>query len=216
MDKLEKIIRLRRTDKVLADPDAPSAPAGLSRQAVDAMLETAACAPLHYPAAAPHRDGALGSVAPYRVYKLDAAACRGVLAWLKTSDLQPGKIAHMLAGAETLLLFTWLPEPEAPAPEGDAAYHGSLTNMEHIAAGSAAIQNLLLLAAEAGLRSYWSSGGVLRGPEVFERLAIPPAQILLGAVFLFPAEIGAAEVMPGKLRDKRGTLGDWSAWRDVD
>ena len=213
MSELKKTIRARRTDKVLADPTAPLTPAGLSRDAVDAMLETAGVAPFHYPAAAPHREGALSSVAPYRVYKLDGPACRRLLARLGRTDLQPGKIANMLAAAEALLQVTWLPEPGAPA-EGEA-FEGSLTNMEHIAAAGAAIQNLLLLAAEAGLRSYWSSGGVMRGPELFQMLGIPEQEILLGAVFLFPADVAGADVMPGKLRDKRGALADWSVWREI-
>lgn len=216
---LSEIIRARRTDKVLADPAAPLTSSGLSREAVDALLETAGFAPLHYPAAQAHRMGdradGMISVAPYRVYKLDAAACRRLLARLQASELEPGKIAQMLAAAEALLQVTWLPEPEAD-PAGDGGFVGSLTNMEHIAAASAAVQNLLLLATEAGLRSYWSSGGVLRGPEVAEWLGTPPGEILLGSVFLFPAEIGSAEAMPGKLRDKRGGLGDWSVWRELD
>lgn len=213
MTDLGRVIRSRRTDKTLGDPAAPPPDAGLSREALDAMLETAGFAPFHYAAVAAHRQGALSSIVPYRVYKLDGPTCRRLLSWLQTSELEPGKILNMLAAANALCLVTWLPE-EGAKSEGDA-FAGTTINMENIAAASAAVQNLLLLATEAGLRSYWSSGGVLRGPEVFEKLDIPSAEILLGAVLLFPADVGGAEIMPGKLREKRGALNDWSAWREI-
>lgn len=214
MSKLAKIIRARCTDKVLADAAAPLAPAGLTREAVDAMLETAGCAPFHYPATAAHRQGEMDSVVPYRVYKLDAPSCRSLSERIHAAGLKAGKILPMLAAAEALLLVAWLPEEGARG--ADEAFAGTEINMENIAAGSAAIQNLLLLATEAGLRSYWSSGGVLRGQPLYDWLAIPPEQMLLGAVFLFPAEVGDAEVAPGKMRDKRGALSGWSAWREVE
>ena len=213
LSDLTKTIRARRTDKTLGDPAAPLDPAGLSREALDALLETAGFAPVHYAAVAAHRQGALSSIVPYLVYKLDAGGCRRLLSQLKASSIEAGKILNMLAAAEALCLVTWLPE-EGGKGEGDA-FAGTLINMENIAAASAVVQNLLLLATEAGLRSYWSSGGVLRGPELFDWLEIPAAEILLGAVYLFPADVGGSDVLPGKLREKRGELDDWSAWRDV-
>ncbi len=78
--------------------------------------------------------------------------------------------------------------------------------MEHIAAASAAIQNLLLAATARGISNYWSSGGVLRSAQVFQQLGIPRQQILLGAIFLFPSEIGDAE-----LSDQQTARASWLA-----
>lgn len=210
---LAAIMRGRRTAKVLADPDAPPAPRGLSRDAIDRMLEAAGFAPFHYPANAAHLHE-MRSRAPWRVYKLDGAGCRALLERLKRAQaedgLEPGKILNMLAAAEALLQVVWLPEPAAA--EGGL----SLTDIEHVAAAGAAIQNLLLLATEAGLKSYWSSGGVLRAAPVTDWLGAPADQPLLGAVFLFPSDVGKATVAPGKLRDARGTVADWSVWREID
>ncbi|MEL6978783.1 MAG: nitroreductase family protein [Pseudomonadota bacterium] len=212
------VIRARRTDKILVDPAAPLAPEGPSRATLDAWLETAAAAPMHYPSHLSHRSetSALPSPAPYRAYKLDAAGCRALLGWLQDEKIETGKIADMLAGAAALLQVTWTPEPPL-APDADRAKgeERERMNMEHVAAGGAVIQNLLLLATEAGWRSYWSSGGVLREKAVFERLGMPESQVLLGAVFLFPPEIGSARVMPGKWRGKQGAVADWSVWRDL-
>ena len=120
----------------------------------------------------------------------------------------------MLAAAEALIQATWLPNP-GPLPEG-ASYAPTLENMEHIAAASAAVQSLLVAATARGFTTYWSSGGILRGAEVFRWLGIPSEEILLGAVFLFPADPEGATVNPGKLRDKRGRLRDWRRWVTPD
>lgn len=207
---LAEIMRARRTAKVLGDPAAPAPVRGLARETVDRMLEAAGFAPFHYPADRAHLEQ-MPSRAPWRVYKLDGPGCRALLRRLRRERIEAGKILNFLAVSEALLLTTWLPEPE-----GDGAPPSfSEKNIEHVAAAGAAIQNLLLLATEAGLRSYWSSGGVLRGAPIYDWLGIPAAQPLLGAVFLYPSDVGAAEIVPGKLRDSRGAVADWSVWRDV-
>ena len=125
----------------------------------------------------------------------------------------------MLAAAEFLFQVTWLPDDVAyGAGEGDVdiLFGGNMRNMEHIAAASAMTQSILLGATEAGLRTYWSSGGVLRSREVFDHLGIPEGEILLGAVFLFPDDVGESHIKPGKLRELRGTLKDWSVWCEID
>ncbi len=54
----------------------------------------------------------------------------------------------------------------------------TLTNVEHIAAAYAAIQNLLLAATARGIRNYWSSGGVLRLPSVLNNWAYRPSNLV--------------------------------------
>ena len=122
----------------------------------------------------------------------------------------------MLAGADALIQATWLPDPILDDnPPDDVAFIGSQRNMEHIAGAAAAVQSFLLLATEAGYRTYWSSGGVLRSAEIFDQLGIPQQQMLLGSVFLFPQDVGGAQIKPGAWHDKRGTPAGWSTWCEV-
>ena len=77
---------------------------------------------------------------------------------------------------------------------------------EHLAAASAMVQNLLLLLTARGMGTYWSSGGKLRAPEMFDYLSIPQHERLLAGVFVeFPEAMDAPhQRIPGKLRDRRG------------
>lgn len=213
--------RARRTDKVLADPSAPTAEPAFDRAAFEALIEAAQSAPFHYPAAAPHRSGAARSVAPFRFYGLDPAGCRALLRRLQAASAPAGKVLDMLAAASALALATWTPDPEGRLggdgePVAPDAYAPSLVNMEHIAAAGAAAQNFLLGATAQGWRTYWSSGGVLREPAGFEILGLPRAEILIGALFLFPQNVGSAEIKPGKLRAERGALSDGFRWLTPD
>ncbi|REK24836.1 MAG: hypothetical protein DWQ42_12930 [Planctomycetota bacterium] len=127
-----------------------------------------------------------------------------------------GKLPRMLAAATAMIQVTWLPHPPSaesePLPTG-ALFEPTLVNMEHLAAASAAVQNLLLAATACGVPTYWSSGGALREAEAFKLLGIPRREIALGSVLLFPAddaETPGIEHVPGKLRDKRGGAEDFS------
>lgn len=205
-------IRARRTLKVLADPSQPFAvnDAGMA-PVLGEILETAGYAPFHFRAADEHRAGALSSAVPWRCHVLLSSTCRKVIDWADRERLTVGKMNHMLAAADACIVVTWLPDP----PRDDAvepAFQGfepTLRNMEHIAAASAAVQNLLLLATDHGHSSYWSSGGMLRSEPAYDLLGIGRREVLLGAIFLFPSEIGAADSKPGKWREDRGSLDTW-------
>ena len=84
--------------------------------------------------------------------------------------------------------------------------------MEHLAATGAFVQSLLLAAEAEGFRTYWSSGGPLRKKPVLDWLGIPENQILIGSVFLFPEDVGSAEIKPGANAERRGAVSDWSRW----
>lgn len=201
---------------MLCNPDQPLPIPAVARAEIDELLSVAGTAPFHYPSGEQHREG-LRSLAPWRFYKLDAAACRTLLERLRDTP-EAGKIRDMLAAADALVMVTWTPDANNPvvaAEEEPRAFDGTLRNMEHIAAASAAIQNFLLLATGAGWRSYWSSGGFLRSRDCFSLCNIPQDEILLGAIFLFPEDVGLSEVRPGKLRGKQGALKDWSVWIDL-
>ena len=205
---IAQIMRKRQTSKVLGDIDRPLEPTGLDSDEIDQWLEAAGNAPFHYQAERIHREK-LSSQVPWRMYKLDANACRGVLLELKQSTPEAGKILNMLAACDALLLATWTPDS---CDDDQMMFEGTERNMEHIAAASAAVQNLMLMATDAGYRTYWSSGGVLRADDIFNRFDIPLCEILLGAIFIYPQDVGTSEIKEGKLKDVRGEVEDWSRW----
>lgn len=209
-------IRTRRTEKVLASRELPVTNLEAHRAQVDEILSLAGMAPFHRACEEQHRSaGGLAGIEPWRFYAVDARACR------KLRELIPkenaGKIPAMLAAADALVMATWLPNAgeATPLEDGEPGFAVSLTNMEHIAAAAAAVQNLLLAATARGVSNYWSSGGVLRSRSVRDLLAIPPTEVLLGAIFLFPKEIGDAELATSKLRQHRGSLEKWARWVEL-
>jgi len=121
----------------------------------------------------------------------------------------------MLAAADTVILGTWLPEKSRKKSKS-SPFQPNIKNMEHIAATGAAIQNLLLAATARGINAYWSSGGSLRKPEIKTYLNIPQQEILLGAIFLFPADY-PNEVLskPGKYANKRSNLHNFMEWIEL-
>lgn len=202
---LDEIIRQRRTLKVLAnEPLSETTP----RELVNDVIAAGAWAPFHKPSSTEHRTQ-MSSFVPWRAYALDAGACHR----LRQKLIDAGdntKIVQMLAAATALIQVTWLPNP--PKGVTDTPFEATLENMEHIAAASAAVQNMLLAATARGFENYWSSGGALRETQVFDWLAIPQKEILLGAIFLFPADADGVETATGKLREKRGPIESWAKW----
>ncbi len=209
MKSIEKAAAARKTLKLLGDPARPLAPEGLSRSDVEELVTAAGWAPFHRPAYRAREQGER-TVEPWRFTMLDAPACRALLPRLSEIPKPPGKISNMLAVADALLLVTWLPEPSA-----DGGWEANAFNMEHIAAGSAAIQTLLLAATARGIGNYWSSGGALGTAEAFEMLGIDKSDVLLGAIFLFPDPPDSAEAVPGKMREKRSAPAAWSRWAEL-
>lgn len=205
MKEIDTAARARKTYKLLGDPARPAPADGLSRAVVEELVEAAGWAPFHRPAYCAREQGER-VVEPWRFAMLDAPACRALLPRLSEIPKPPGKISNMLAVADALLLVTWLPEPS------DGPWEANDFNMEHIAAGSAAIQTLLLAATERGIGSYWSSGGCLGTAEAFEMLGVASTDVLLGAIFLFPDGAENAEAVPGKMREKRSNPSAWSRW----
>jgi nitroreductase len=219
IDAVDHALRQRKSAKAQRDPLACSpdhTPADFFDQ-VRAAVEVAGWAPFHKVAhKEAHFGGALDSVVPWRFYLLDAAACCRVVAYLRAqaeanpdsvwSKAWQSKIPKLLAGAGALVLVTWLPDPA----EGGGAPTLTDNNIEHIAAAGAAVQSLLLAAEARAMHTYWSSGGILATPMLFERLGVPLNQKLLAAVFLAP-ESGAYDAIEGGgLRDKRGGVEHWA------
>lgn len=207
---VDGVIRARRTVKVLADEAFPAADV---RSVVEELAAVAGWAPFHRVAARVHTDGALTSIVPWRFYLVDADGCRALRdALLARGDRS--KVPRMLAAATALVQATWLPNP--PKGEHTGLFEATEENMEHVAAAGAAVQSLLLAATARGIPNYWASGGALRGPEAFRWMGIPAGEILLGSLFLFPAQTRGAELSPGSHRDRRGAPSDWSRWVRLD
>lgn len=212
----DSAIRSRRTEKVLAERDLPVSALENQRAQIEELLLLAGQAPFHRACEEQHRQASsLTGIEPWRFYAADAATCRKLRRQIPKENA--GKIPAMLAAADALIMATWLPNAgdAPPLEEGEPGFAVTLGNMEHIAATAAAIQNLLLAATARGLSNYWSSGGVLRSRTVRELLAIPPAEIVLGAIFIFPNEFGDAERVTSKLRQHRGTLDKWARWVEL-
>lgn len=215
---VDSVIRARRTQKLFADPAERAVQQALWRASHEAelrnMIETAGYAPFHLRSSIQARGNAeLDSAVPWRFYVVAGDQIASLLTFLSMkAESHPGtdwsrawktKIPNMLSACGALVQVTWLPEEEAEL---------SIKNVEHIAAASAATQNLLLTAEARGWSSYWSSGGILKTPDLFEALGIPTEQQLLGSVFLTPDDMVQGDGVPGRLREERGEVSTWSRW----
>ena len=212
-----KKLKTRRTYKVIGDLRAPVSKSSLDKKSADALLNASANAPFHYTCDRSHKSD-LSSSVPWRVHKLQAGDCNKLKDFLIASG-DMTKVPNMLSAAEFLFQVTWLPDEDTiinrDAGKNEQAFMGTLRNMEHIAAASAFIQSLLLVAEEKKFMTYWSSGGVLKSAQVFEVLDIPLNQLLLGSIFLFSKDIEHAEVKQGAMKDARGEVDDWSKWCEI-
>jgi len=220
---VDRTLRARRTAKLLLAPERRAqrgvdwTPAHVAE--LETMIEGAAWAPFHKRASERARAGSeLDAVMPWRFTVVQGQSCDELLDWLRErAESHPdsmwsrawrSKIKDMLGACGALVQASWLPD----VAEGESAATLSMGNVEHIAAAAAAVQNLLLAASARGWSSYWSSGGILREPEVFERLGMDAREALLGAIFLSPGIAEGATEIRGGLRDERGPVEGWVRW----
>ena len=207
---IDLVIRNRCTKKVLADGDLAPILDDDSILAFDSSvkecIDVSGWAPFHY-------DRRTDGVAePWRYALFFNRACREIGEnfddWF--DNVKPSnKLPKMLKACGALILVNWLPESE----EGNDKI--VQVNEEHLAAASAATQNLILALEARGFGTYWSSGGVLGSKTLYSRYGIHPESRLIAAVFvnypgLYPE--GSCEVIPGKNREKRS---DWTRWTTV-
>ncbi|MEM6553605.1 MAG: nitroreductase family protein [Planctomycetota bacterium] len=215
-DAFDAVLQERHTLKVFADPPLP---AESHRDLIESLIAPAAWAPFHRPAHAAHRAGDAPNRAalPWRFYPLDAPDCRT----LRQNLIDAGdttKIPPMLGAADAVIFATWLPNPPRRALTEGEDFDPTLENAEHLAAASCAVQNLLLAATARGLPSYWSTGGMLRQPEALAALTIPPAEPLLGLIFIFPPDSATRDdvtAVPGKQRNQPRDLPMWTRWIEL-
>ncbi|MEM7040526.1 MAG: nitroreductase family protein [Bacteroidota bacterium] len=212
----DEALRKRKTVKMLA-PNAWSLPENPTETAAVAqeLLELAGTAPVHYRNDKFHtQEGRLPGVVPWRFYLLDAAQCRQLATYILANAEKPGKMPNMLNAANALFQVTWQPDPRrtpiAELDDNHLDFEPTRRNMEHIAAASCAVQNLMLAATARGLTTYWSSGGMLREPAYFDMLGMPQEEILLGSIFWFPSEPCDADLKFGGLANHKGAPETWS------
>ncbi|MGB1288355.1 MAG: nitroreductase family protein, partial [Aggregatilineales bacterium] len=177
---VDHAIRARKTAKISGDVtnclEQTDAHQERIREAVTGIIEAAGWSPYHKAAHKMHLNDPMTSPVPWRFYVLDKTACCGLLNAIRSqaeTNSDPKweramlkRIPRLLAGTDVLIQVTWLPEP---ANSGDVVEF-SHRNIEHVAAASAAIQNLMLAAEARGMHTYWSSGGILRESILFDMM----------------------------------------------
>ncbi len=217
MTTIDAIIKKRKTQKILAESSWTSDLSDNELQSlVSELLDLAAHAPYHYRAHENHNSKALNSCLPYRAYILNTKKCRETATYMSDHDVKAGKIKNLLLSSNALLLFTWLPETHEENKDGarHVTFEGNIKNMEHIAAASAAIQNVLLGATAREIPNYWSTGGPLRTDQLKNYLGIPVDEIVMGSIFLYPkdAELRNPRIIPGAMRNEGKEINTWSKW----
>ena len=216
MKTIEQIIRNRATTKILGNPEKilKSADTKKMDRMLHSMTSIAGQAPFHYPADTEHLNSEKDSIVPWRFYTIASDEKNRLLQKLSEKQdkaLDPkwkkawnSKIPRLIAGADAIILVTWLPDSHKDFEKKIAR------DLEHVAAASSACQNLLLLAESNDLFSYWSSGGIFKDPECLSMLSISTKQKLLAAIFLSEkTKIGVTK-NEGAWREKRGTANCWT------
>ena len=212
---ISEIIRKRQTWKVLGDPRDPVIfPEGVvaeNNEIVKQAIATAGWAPFHY-------DRNVDTTPePWRAYLIDASNCREIAKQFSNwfDNVKPNnKLPPMLAACGAVVLVTWIPQFRNLAADveiEETPEKQRLIDDEHLAATAAFVQNLLLVLTAEGLGTYWSSGGQLGSPPMFDRLGISQQECLVAAVFVeYPNGNGPVkERIAGKHRERRSPMEKW-------
>ena len=202
-------IQTRKTMKVIGDPNSPveitKEVASLHQPRILEAIAEAGWAPFHY-------DRNHEKIAePWRFHVLWHQECRVIASrfheWFE--NVKPSnKLPPMLSACGSLILVNWIPQSE-PGHTNEKMVQ---VDEEHLAATSAAVQNLLLLLTAGGYGTYWSSGGQFRTATMFEKLNIPSQEKLLAAVFVeFPESFEQPlQRLAGKHRANRASSDQWT------
>ncbi len=182
---METVIRDRRTEKVLCEIEAhqpvPAELAERNREIVLQSIKTAGWAPFHYPRKVD------GLAEPWRAHVLWDEEAKQAAIHLRDELSVTSKGPRLAAACSALVLVTWLPEfydLESQQVSKLDRETQIFRDEEHLAASSAMVQNLLLMLTAHGMGTYWSSGGKLKGPEMFNYLGIPKQERFLAAIFV--------------------------------
>ncbi|MEM6259543.1 MAG: nitroreductase family protein [Planctomycetota bacterium] len=204
-DVMEQAIRARKTEKVLAKLEdhrpVPDGVDALRRPQVLDAVKTAGWAPFHFARQA-------GIAEPWRAHVLWHDQAIKTAHHLRDGLGDGSKLPLLLAGCSACVVVTWLPEFDGQhdKPLKPQVIEEQRTrDEEHLAAASAMVQNLMLVLTAHGMGTYWSSGGALRKPHLFDYLGIPKEERFLAGVFVEYPEMmdGPKQRKPGSHRGKR-------------
>lgn len=202
---VEQTIRARKTEKVLCQPENAKPISkevdALRRPQVMDAIKTAGWAPFHF-ARTPQ------IAEPWRAHVLWQDQALKAATHLRDEMNDQTKVPLLLAGCSACVILTWLPEFDGVSDKPRSAAvleEQRIREEEHLAAASAMVQNLLLMLTTHGMGTYWSSGGRLRKPDVFDYLGIPQEERFLAGVFIEYPEMmdGTKQRKPGSHCDKR-------------
>ncbi|MEM9025570.1 MAG: nitroreductase family protein [Verrucomicrobiota bacterium] len=205
-ENIKSVILSRKTEKVLGNlENAPVLSEQVlekNRQIVLDALETAGWAPFHFP------RNANGLAEPWRAHVLWQSETQRLAKYLKNDRKVASKEPLLCAGCNALVIVTWLPEFYTEAQRAGTRLKEEAQRTrdeEHLAATSAMIQNLLLLLTAHKMGNYWSSGGILRTPEILKKIGASAKERLLGAIFIeYPEAVDLSkDRKPGALRESR-------------
>lgn len=203
-ETVRRIVRARKTAKVLADPASPVCFDEATRSAYDALVREAIAeagwAPFHY------KRGADDLCEPWRATVLWEPSCRTLASNLEAwagDDAPAGKLPAMFSACGAAALVTWIPQFRETG--GLDVEKQRAVDDEHLAATAALVQNALLLLTAAGFGTYWSSGGpAVRQAGVMSRLGMSAQEELLALLFIeYPGTPAELARIPGKNRDTR-------------
>ena len=144
------------------------------RELVERLLEAALCAPNHH-LTEPWRFVVIAGPARNELGEALARARRRL-----NPDAPPAALERERAKP--------LRAPVVIAMAVEPAAGPKVVEVEEIAAGAAAVQNLLLAAHALGLAAMWRTGDTCYCPEINEYLGLSPAARLLGLIYVgYPA-----------------------------
>ena len=168
------------------------------RETIERVLEAATWAPNHH-LTQPWRFVVLAGEARRRLGETIARATLG------EPTTEEERAAFERAAAKPLRA------PVVIAVAVEPAGSGKIPEIEEVAAGAAAVQNLLLAAHALGLAAIWRTGGGCYQAAVKEHLGFGPASHLIGLVYLgYPvADPPVRERIPAD------SLTVWRGWNDA-
>ena len=203
---IEKIIRDRKTEKVLSElkdyQPVPEAIATRNNEVVLQAIKTAGWAPFHY------ARQVEGMAEPWRAHVLWDKEAYKAAVHMQTELGVTTKEPKLALGCSALVIVTWLPEfyDEAIQVASKLPRETQIArDEEHLAAASCMVQNLMLILTGHGMGTYWSSGGKFRGTEMFDYLGIPANERFLAGIFIeYPEMMSDTKFRkPGAQRNNR-------------
>jgi nitroreductase len=185
VDVFEAIYQRQSVSKVR--PDA------VPRELIERLLDAAVQAPNHHKVR-PWRFVVLQNSAREKLGEVMAQSLQSCKAEATADDLQKERLKPLRA---PVVIAVAVDKPATP----------KVSEIENVAATSAAIQNLLLAAHALGLGAMWRTGPAATDPIIKAFLGVAPDQHVIGFVY-----VGYPEALPSSPR--RLSFEDRTMWLD--